>query len=296
MREKPILFGPTRSLVGILNAPEKPSTALGGEFAVIFINAGLTHHIGPNRLHVQLARALEAVGIASLRFDLSGLGDSPYRRDQLPIYALVRREPCEAMDELTRRGFRRFVLIGMCSGAYSAFHVGCDDERVAAAVMINPEDLSIGESGEAGDQSAAWARRYWSNSLLRPRAWLNLLSGRVNYRRLIETLTRQLKSTGRSGANHARSQLKAGILQAVQARPLTLFFVNSQNDVSVEYIDLVLDAETVSLAPQGALQRQVIGDCDHLFTRLEDQQRLRDLLIPWLAALARETPRTPHKT
>ena len=46
--ETPLLFGPARSQVGVLNAPSVNAP----EMAVIFINAGLIHHVGPNRLHV----------------------------------------------------------------------------------------------------------------------------------------------------------------------------------------------------------------------------------------------------
>ncbi len=281
MREMPLRFGPTRSLVGMLNTPADPAP---GQLAAIFINAGMIHHIGPNRLHVQLARALAAVGVASLRFDFSGMGDSPHRVDQLSIYDIVRREPVEAMDALAQHGFERFVLVGMCSGAYSAFHAACDDTRVAAAIMINPEDLAIEATGESAVQSAAWARRYWSNSLFRPRAWLNLLSGRVNYRRLVETLARQFKASPGAGAGHA--SLQARMLQAVQARPLALLFLSSQTDVSVEYLDLVLDRETLAQAPDNAIERRTLADCDHLFTRLEDQRRLREFVVPWIASAA----------
>ena len=88
--ETPLLFGPAQSQVAVLNAPPSGTNDL----AVIFVNAGLIHHIGPNRLHVLLARALGRQGVASLRIDLSGVGDSAPRADHLSIYELVRREPC----------------------------------------------------------------------------------------------------------------------------------------------------------------------------------------------------------
>jgi alpha/beta superfamily hydrolase len=278
--ERILAFGPQRSQVGVLTPAADGGTT---GMAVIFINAGLIHHIGPHRLHVQAARALSGRGVASLRIDLSGIGDSAARADHLPIHELVRQEPIEAMDALAAEGFTRFALVGLCSGAYSAFHVACTDPRVMAAVMINPEDLSINSSADSHDQSAAWARRYWTHSVFRPRAWLNLLSGRVNYRRLLETLARQFKGPAGSDAPGASGGLRADMLLAVRSRPLKLLFLSSVDDVSREYLDLILDGDTVSQAPEGALQRQVMDDCDHLFTRLQDQRRLVALLLDWLA-------------
>lgn len=286
MNERPLLFGPCAAQVGILNAPVAKAGA--GDLAVVFINAGLIHHVGPNRLHVQLARALAARGVASLRIDLSGIGDSAPRADHLSIYDLVRVEPREAMDALDGHGFQRYALVGICSGAYSAFHVACEDPRVAAAVMINPEELMVGERAGASDLSEAWARRYWTNSVFRPRAWLNLLSGRVNYRRLLDTLTRQFKASPPAAASDgsgSRDVLQSRMLEAVSARALQLLFLSSGDDVSREYLELVLDRRTRERS-SGRIQRHVIEDCDHLFARLEDQRRLIEFLVPWLVKRA----------
>jgi pimeloyl-ACP methyl ester carboxylesterase len=291
-RETALMFGARHAQVGVLSSPAS-SDAKANNFAVIFINAGLIHHVGPNRLHVRLARALAAAGVASLRLDLSGVGDSPPRADHLSIYELVRREPGEAMDALAERGFRRFVLVGLCSGAYSAFHVACDDARVAAAVMIHPEDLSLDGTTAGTDLSAAWSRRYWTNSVFRPRAWLNLLSGRVNYRRLLETVARRFKAPSEVSTGLGRGGLRSRMLQAMHSRNLTLLFISSSDDVSREYLDLILDSQTLRQAPTGALQRQTIDECDHLFTRLEDQRRLVDFLVPWTTALASASAASP---
>ena len=180
--ETPVRFGAHRTLVGILT----PAHGAATDMAVILLNAGLIHHVGPHRLHVRLARALAGIGVACLRFDFSGIGDSPARPDNLPIVEMVVREPCEAMDELERRGYKRFVLAGICSGAYSAFKATSVDARVVGAILINPQDFAAGQGGE----SQAWERRYLTRSVFRPRAWLNLLTGRVDYARIARTARR----------------------------------------------------------------------------------------------------------
>ena len=59
-------------LFGIVSEPQHETNAP----AILLPNAGATHHAGPNRLYVFLARALSRAGFRCIRFDLSGLGDS----------------------------------------------------------------------------------------------------------------------------------------------------------------------------------------------------------------------------
>ena len=61
MREEVLLFGRTRALVGIITDP--PHAARRQPLpAVILVNVGLVHRVGPNRLYVKLARSLAALG------------------------------------------------------------------------------------------------------------------------------------------------------------------------------------------------------------------------------------------
>ena len=72
-RDEPILFGPEHRLLGVLT---RPVGSLQAGIACLMFNFGVTHRTGPRRIQVKLARRLAQQGVASLRFDLSGLGDS----------------------------------------------------------------------------------------------------------------------------------------------------------------------------------------------------------------------------
>lgn len=71
-REEAHRFGRASHLVGVVGLPDTRRAAIG----VIVLNAGLVHRVGPFRLHVELTRRINATGYATLRFDLSTLGDS----------------------------------------------------------------------------------------------------------------------------------------------------------------------------------------------------------------------------
>ncbi len=136
-REKAIRFGKTASMVGIVTEPDARSDG-SGKTAAIFINSGILHRVGACRLHTQIARALAPSGITSLRFDLSGIGDSDARRDTLSFEESSVVETREAMDYLeAAKGISRFVLIGLCSGADVGHLTALADDRVIGLVMFD---------------------------------------------------------------------------------------------------------------------------------------------------------------
>src|SRR5437867_887582 len=121
MTERVVQFGDGNSLVGVLSEPAagmKP----GSRPAVILLNAGTLHRVGPHRVYVRIARVLASEGFPVLRFDLSGLGDSAPRRDNVPYRESTLRETRDAMDCLAGQGVgRQFLLMGFCEGADIAF-------------------------------------------------------------------------------------------------------------------------------------------------------------------------------
>ncbi len=80
MRERPVTFGTSGGLMGVLTEPS-PSCERRGAPTLLSWNVGINHRVGPYRILVDLSRDLAARGFASLRFDLSGRGDSEPRRE-----------------------------------------------------------------------------------------------------------------------------------------------------------------------------------------------------------------------
>jgi len=119
MKEHAVTFA-SQSLVGVLTDADHADKP--GLPAVVFLNAGMLHRVGPNRLHVRLARNLARRGFTSLRFDRSGVGDSPARTDGLPLRDAALGDVRDALDFLAaERGASSFILVGLCSGADLAF-------------------------------------------------------------------------------------------------------------------------------------------------------------------------------
>ena len=136
-RERVLRFGPEQSLVGILTtpkgaAPDRPH--------VVIVNAGIIHRVGPNRLYVDLARAVAALGFPVLRFDLTGLGDSDASKDAGDSLAESALADVRAAFEhlMATRQATRFLVFGLCSGANYAALTAFREPNVDGVLLIDP--------------------------------------------------------------------------------------------------------------------------------------------------------------
>ncbi len=125
-------------LVGVLNRPGDNDVVYRRPAALLF-NAGIVHRIGPHRLNVKLARALAAKGVASLRFDISGLGDSAPAPAGAHYETQALEDIVAAADVLEADGARAgFIAIGMCSGADNAYRAALADPRFVGLTLLDP--------------------------------------------------------------------------------------------------------------------------------------------------------------
>jgi pimeloyl-ACP methyl ester carboxylesterase len=120
-----------------------PAAGASAPVCAVLLNAGALRRIGPNRTWVELSRRWAAVGVPSVRVDFAGIGDSDgdaraFATDT-GLYSQPMIDQTRALlDDLAGRGLPpRFVLVGLCSGAYWALHTALGDPRVAGAFMIN---------------------------------------------------------------------------------------------------------------------------------------------------------------
>ncbi|MEO8804844.1 MAG: alpha/beta fold hydrolase [Burkholderiaceae bacterium] len=166
--EQALLLGPRKSMVGVVTQGLASAQRTNAPFIVI-LNAGIIHRVGPNRMHVALARTLAAAGFSVLRLDLSGLGDSEARGDGLAPLDANMADIRDVLDALqATRQVRRFVLVGLCSGAdHSVLYAG-SDPRVVGVVLLDP---SI-------PRTLRYYLRHYGIRLLRLRSWLNVVLGR----------------------------------------------------------------------------------------------------------------------
>jgi len=269
-------FGEERHLFGVLTRRD----ASVEHPAVVVFNAGAAHHVGPNRLYVELTRNLAALGLACLRFDLESLGDSVNRRPARENYPYPHGAVADgkAAIELLRErfGYRRFILLGLCSGAHTVFHAGLElaDLPIEEIVMVNPmqfywvEGMSLDTSRKFEDMVQ------YKRSMRDPRRWLKLARGDVNFRRMAEVVASQTRT-------HARAWLDALTEAAIPSRAprlsqdlrklfamgrrLSLFV--SEGDPGRDILLAGARLTATRALRDGRIRLQMIPDADHTFSQ-----------------------------
>jgi dienelactone hydrolase len=206
-----ILSFPSRRPCGSSGAAETPVELANGRLfgilcepadrrkhapLVVIANTATTHHVGDGRFNVELARTLARAGIASLRVDAHGIGDSPGAHTvvnpSLLSYEQLAADTSLAVDWAVERGHPRVAVFGICSGAYLSLHVATKNPSVSAMLLVNlqrfefPVDFRMCDALKIG----AGSTRAHFRAMLRVRKWAQVLRGEVGLRPVLRTLWR----------------------------------------------------------------------------------------------------------
>jgi alpha/beta superfamily hydrolase len=142
VREEAVRIGPI-GLFGVLGTPPVPSKTIA-----IFLSSGTEHRVGPGRTWVEYGRGFNAHGIATLRVDFDGVGDSPLRgptRRVRPYDPAFFEDVADVMHYARSLGYARIAVLGLCSGAWMAVRAGLE----LGADIVAP--INVQMYWEAGD-------------------------------------------------------------------------------------------------------------------------------------------------
>jgi hypothetical protein len=135
IQERTMTIGPDGRLVATLTLPRREALTRGAPTALL-TNSGVISRVGPHRINVRIARWLATRGVASIRFDLSGLGDSrraPGSRPQLEQWSA---DTASVMDWAAQHiGSDAFFMVGLCSGAEVALRSALADSRLRGVLL-----------------------------------------------------------------------------------------------------------------------------------------------------------------
>jgi dienelactone hydrolase len=250
--------------------------------AVLIVNTSAGHHIGDGRLSVLLARRLASQGIASLRMDLGGLGDSTSSAREITIDSIFSEQACRdaamGAEWLAARGHRSVIAFGVCSGAYLSLHVCARHPAVVGAYAVNlPKFCHRPVPGAwHGPELALW--KVYRRSLLDWKKWQRALRGRatnpiVIARGICYRAARRGKLTlmrwfaGTAGLGIADPDVRA-LLQALREKRACVRMVFAELDVGLAEATAHLGADFGALRQCPGIRAAVLPKLDHaLFAR-----------------------------
>lgn len=275
------------SLVGILHAPE-----MAAQTGVLVVVGGPQYRGGSHRQFVQLARRLAAAGVAVLRFDVRGMGDSSGTQrsfEQLDDdIAAALRALHKAQPQL-----RRVVLWGLCDGASAAllYLQRCPNVAVDGLVLLNPWVRST------TSLARTHVKHYYLQRLMQREFWAKLLSGRVAGRALAE-LARNLRRAlgGAAAANAGASDMpfQQAMAQAWSRFKGPVLLVLSGKDYTAkEFIEHANADERWrrNLALPG-VTRVDVAEADHTFAEPAAQATMEAAMLRWLDQAGPDLPTT----
>jgi pimeloyl-ACP methyl ester carboxylesterase len=249
-------------------------------FTAVLLNAGALRRIGPGRLWVELSRDWARRGIPTLRLDLEGLGDAdggicPYEdTGDLYVDRLV-DQTLAVTDQLAERGLPpRFILGGLCSGAYWAFHGALRDPRVEVALLLNPRALYFDNRLD----EVRTARR--AREVTKAGAWKKVASGSVTPARAARILraaaTAPLHARADKRTHQDRRQKVDAALDTLDETGKRILFLFGENEPL--YDEMLADGQIERLERAPGMHLERIPGRDHSFRPLSSQRNVTAVL------------------
>lgn len=266
--ETAITFG--QDLRGVLCRPARN----GNGQCVVFSNTGGDPRAGIGRFAVKSGRDLAQRGVASFRFDFSGVGDSP-SSDGAPrshVYEVARQaEFAAAVEMLRQRGYSHITLAGVCAGAHHALHAMASGAAVEAVFAVNPIVLIWNPADRLEEKSRDLGRasRAYRDDLFKLKTWARVFRGKVDIKTVSATISRRLL---------ARIKAKGGGLgeQALReqwaSHPGQLRFLLGTDDPALDNIEAHFGANGRRLTAHPRISLHIAPDIDHGLSRARSRR------------------------
>jgi exosortase A-associated hydrolase 1 len=266
-------------LVGILHLPTVEVST-----GVLIIVGGPQYRIGSHRQYVLLARHLAAGGLAVLRFDHRGMGDSSGEaRDFEGIETDIRR----GIDELLQRcpTVRRVILFGLCDAASAALIYAQSDRRVAGVALLNPWIRN------ADTLAKTYLKHYYLQRFVQHEFWTKLISGKLSLRRswcdLLENFRQARGIANRTEGAPARVSFQQRMLEGLwNLRAPILLAISGRDLTAAEFLGAVnASAEWARAVRAAKLTRYDLPDADHTCSRRVWRDDLAAEILRWIRSI-----------
>ena len=262
----------TDLLVAILALPRAPRAR-----GVLIVVGGPQYRVGSHRQFVLLARHLARAGIACLRFDVRGMGDSPgaphsFERLDADLHCAI-----DAFLAHTP-GLQEVVLWGLCDGASAALLSGTRHPCVRGLVLLNPWVRS--------EATAAQARleHYYVERLLSGALWRKVLRGGFDWRGSLAALAGTVRSARAAARPPQAPPFQVRMAEGLLGFDGAVLLILSGNDLTgQEFVRLTRsDPRWREAMARPRLARVDLPEADHTFSRAAWQEQVEQATLAWL--------------
>jgi exosortase A-associated hydrolase 1 len=256
-------------LYGVLDLPAAPHPR-----GVLVVVGGPQYRAGSHRQFALLARALAAQGIAAMRFDYRGMGDS---EGAMRDFESVDEDLKAAIDAFFAEvpGLKEVVLWGLCDAASAAALYAAKDERVSGVVLLNPWVRT--ESGEA----KATLKHYYRARLFDAGLWKKIATLNFDYRAAASSFRRLLGSAATAAPAGALPDRMHGGLGAFKGKVLVIL---SGADLTAQEFGDLADGTPKWRALLGAprVTRHTLPKADHTCSRRVWHEQVAQWTAEWV--------------
>ncbi len=273
------------TLVGMIHRPEAPASR-----GVVVVVGGPQYRIGSHRQFLLLARELCRRGVAVMRFDYRGMGDSSGEPIDFMATGPDIRAAIDTLFEHVSE-LESVALWGLCDAASGVLAYGHGDARVDGLVILNPWVRS-----EAG-LARTTLREYYLGRLTDPAFWRGLFSGTVKVgaaaRSLVDTVASVFRPRPVAGASVNEAAAVAaddGAFIETMREGLAKFsgpvlLVLSGDDLTAGEFRAVARARPWrKLLSRKNVTRRELDSANHTFSRAEWRAQVADWTWEWLRA------------
>jgi len=263
------------TLLGVLHRPAgAPRTG------VVIVVGGPQYRVGSHRQFVLLGRRLAASGIAALRFDCRGMGDS---EGDFPGFEATAPDIAAALAALRRLvpSIDRPVLWGLCDGAAAITLSANAGPKVAGLVLLNPWVRTEASHAQAR------LKHYYLQRLVDPDLFRKIARGEFRpFEALGSLLAHLRRAFGRSGEEgDPRAALPERMALGLAGHAGPLLLILSGRDLTArEFADVTRQsARWRRILDSSRLTRHELPEADHTFSRREWSERVEDWTLRWIA-------------
>lgn len=264
-------------LVGVLERPMQEIAKRGA--VALFVVGGPQYRVGSHGLYSHMAAVINRAGIATLRFDVRGMGDSEGNSRQ---YYNIDEDISSAVNYLQKINLQNPVLIGLCDGATAVVKYTIANKVSGGMILINPWLKS--EQAEA----KAFIKSYYIKKLLNTGYWKRLITGKTNPVISICSFIKNLSVSSGIRAKQTSNKKNSdkiderAFFKALASYKGNILIILSENDLTAKRFEILLAKYKNDISKEN-IEITYIKSADHTFSRKDHSVYLGNVICNYFS-------------